>query len=370
MPRPICAVIHRSALTHNLQVARAAVPDSQVYAIVKADAYGHGIERVYSAFAAADGFGFLDLAEGVRLRALGCAKPLLLLEGIFALEDLFVCTKYQLAFTVHSQYQIEWLKAFLKIQPEAQFDVFIKINTGMNRLGFMPNAYQQAYIELKQLRNVQSITQMTHFSDADGQRLGQEGVLHQYQAFRQATSSIQAPVSLSNSAAILRHAQRIHSDIVRSGIMLYGSSPSFPHQTIQDFNLKPAMTLRSEIIAIQSIQSGQSVGYGSTFIATEPMRIGVVACGYADGYQRITQTGTPVLVDSQRTQTLGRVSMDMLVVDLTHLPQTKIGSEVTLWGMSSQGVELSIDEVAQGSGTLGYELMCGVTARVPFKIEN
>ena len=184
------------------------------------------------------------------------------------------------------------------------------------------------------------------------------------------TQALGGKTTLSNSAAILRHSGHIKSDVVRSGIMLYGSSPNHPTQTIQDWNLKPAMTLQSEIIAVQHIEVGQSVGYGSNFIAEHPIRVGVVACGYADGYQRMTETGTPVLVDSQRTQTLGRVSMDMLVVDLTHLPKADVGSEVILWGVSSHGTVLSIDEVAKGSGTLGYELMCGITARVPIRIQE
>lgn len=367
MPRPIKATIHQDALAHNLEIAHQYMPESQVFSIVKADAYGHGIERVYSAFQAADGFGFLDIAEGIRLRALGCRKPLLLLEGIFALQDLFDCMKYQLSFAVHSLHQVEWMKQFQTINPDAKFDVYLKMNTGMNRLGFNPNEYGLIFNLLKSLTNVRSITHMTHFSDADGQRFGQEGIQHQFDIFQKVTHSLNAKKSLSNSAAILRYAGAFKSDVVRSGIMLYGSSPNYPTQTIQDWNLKPTMTLQSEIIAVQQIEAGQTIGYGSNFVAEQPMRIGVVACGYADGYQRITDTGTPVLVDSVRTRTLGRISMDMLVVDLTHLPDADIGSEVTLWGVSSQGVVLSIDEVAQGAGTLGYELMCGITARVPFQ---
>lgn len=370
MPRPITAIIHPNALAHNLEIAHQHMPESQVFAIVKADAYGHGIERVYSAFQAADGFGFLDIVEGIRLRALGCQKPLLLLEGIFGLQDLFDCAKYSLSFAIHSCHQIEWLKQFQQLNAHAKFDVYLKMNSGMNRLGFSPDEYAEIFNELKTLKNVRSITHMTHFSDADGQRFGQEGIQHQYEIFQKIIQPFDAKTSLSNSAAILRHSGKIKSDIVRSGIMLYGSSPNYPANTIQDWNLKPSMTLRSEVIAVQHIQIGQSVGYGSNFVAEHPMRIGVVGCGYADGYQRITQTGTPVLVDSQRTHTLGRVSMDMLVVDLTDLPNANIGSEVTLWGVSSQGEVLSIDEVAQGSETLGYELMCGITARVSFKIEN
>jgi alanine racemase len=369
MPRPITAIIHQQALAHNLSVARQCMPNSQVFAVVKANAYGHGIERVYAALHGADGFAFLDIEEGKRLRALGCEKPLMLLEGIFALEDLFECAKHEMSFAIHSSHQVQWLKQFAAIAPDLQFDVYLKMNSGMNRLGFEPQQYAEIWQELHQLNTVRSITHMTHFSDADGQRFGQDGIQHQNLIFSQTIQGLEGKTSLSNSAAILRHHQTLHSDIVRSGIMLYGSSPDYPTHTIQDWNLQPSMSLRSEIIAIQMIQSGQSIGYGSKFIATQEMRIGIVACGYADGYQRLSATGTPVLVDSMKTHTLGRVSMDMLAVDLTALPQTNVGSEVVLWGQSSQGVVLPIDDVAASSGTIGYELMCAVTARVHFQID-
>jgi len=369
MPRPIQAVVHLDALQHNLNIAKASAPNAEVYAVLKANAYGHGIERVYAAFQSADGFAFLDIEEGKRLRALGCKKPLLLLEGIFALADLFACAKHDMSFAIHSRHQVQWLKQFAEIAPDAQFDVFLKMNSGMNRLGFEPQQYAEIWQELQQLNTVRSITHMTHFSDADGQRFGVDGIQYQNLIFSQSIQGFEGKISLSNSAAILRHHQTLHSDIVRSGIMLYGSSPDYPTHTIQDWNLQPSMSLRSEIIAIQMIQSGQSVGYGSKFIAMQEMRVGIVACGYADGYQRLSETGTPVLVDSIKTHTLGRISMDMLAVDLTALPHADIGSEVVLWGQSSQGVVLPIDEVAASSGTIGYELMCAVTARVHFQID-
>jgi alanine racemase len=370
MPRPITAIIHQQALAHNLSVARQCMPNSQVFAVVKANAYGHGIERVYAALQDTDGFAFLDIEEGARLRALGCKKPLLLLEGVFALADLFECAKHEMSFAIHSLHQVQWLKQFAEIAPDAQFDVYLKMNSGMNRLGFEPQQYVELWQELHQLNTVRSITHMTHFSDADGQRFGQDGIQHQNLIFSQTIQGLEGKTSLSNSAAILRHHQTLHSDIVRSGIMLYGSSPDYPTHTIQDWNLQPSMSLRSEIIAIQTIQTGESIGYGSKFIAMREMRVGIVACGYADGYQRISQTGTPVLVDGVRTRTIGRVSMDMLTVDLTELPQTSIGSEVVLWGRSIHGTVLPIDEVAEGSGTVGYELMCGITARVPVRVET
>ena len=366
MPRPICAVIHTEALQHNLNIAKQHAPKSRVFAVVKANAYGHGIEHVYSSFQSADGFALLDLAEAKQLRQLGWTGSILLLEGIFTAQDLYDCLAFNLSFTIHSDHQIQWLSEFS--QP-AQFDVYLKMNSGMNRLGFPPEQYRSAWEELDQLSNIQSITHMMHFSDADGERFEQSGIDYQYQVFEEATRDLAGDQSVSNSAAILRHSQHLHSDAVRSGIMLYGSSPDFPTHTIYDWNLKPTMSLRSEIIAIQYLQANETVGYGSKFTATQAMKIGIVACGYADGYQRISMNA-PVLVNDVLTQTIGRVSMDMLAVDLSHIPDAIVGSEVVLWGQSSNGTILAIDDVAASSGTVGYELMCGVTARVNFKISK
>lgn len=374
MPRPITAVIHQDALLHNLNVAHQFMPQSKVFTVVKANAYGHGIERVYDAFKSADGFALLDIDEAKRLRTSGWTGPILLLEGIFSADDLLDCEKYQLSFSLHNEDQVNWLEQFqsqsLKDNPaQTQFDVFLKMNTGMNRLGFKPDAYRAMWQRLKQFDVVKSITHMMHFSDADGERLGQSGIAYQQAIFEQTIQDLDGERSVSNSAAILRHSQDLRSDYIRSGIMLYGSSPDYPTHSIHDWNLKPSMSLRSEIIAIQDLQPSETVGYGSKFTATQAMKIGIVACGYADGYQRIS-TDAPVLVNSVRTQTIGRVSMDMLAVDLTHIPDARVGSEVVLWGQSSNGTVLPIDEVAASSGTVGYELMCGVTARVNFKISK
>lgn len=364
MPRPITAVIHTQALSQNLEVVRKSVPASQVFAVVKANAYGHGIEHVYDAFKTADGFALLDIEEAKRLRALGWTGPILLLEGIFSPQDLFDCAQYQLSFTVHSEQQVEWLQQH--IYP-AQFDIFLKMNSGMNRLGFKPQHYPKVWQHLNALPAVANITHMMHFSDADGERFGHAGIDYQLSKFDTIINGLAGARSLSNSAAILRYQSDVQSDVVRAGIMLYGSSPDYPQHTIQDWGLAPTMSLRSEIIAIQQLSANESVGYGSNFVAEHPISIGIVACGYADGYQRMSPTGTPVLVNGIRTQTIGRVSMDMLAVDLTPINDAEVGSEVVLWGISKTGTILAIDEVAAASGTVGYELMCGVTARVNFK---
>ena len=236
----------------------------------------------------------------------------------------------------------------------------------MNRLGFAPENYVQAWKRLLELDIVASLTHMMHFSDADGERFGISGIQQQYSQFQHIIQAFPAAVTVSNSAAILRHSHELHSDIVRGGIMLYGSSPDYPKHSIQDWGLVPTMSLRSELIAIQQLNANESVGYGSSFVAAHAMTIGIVACGYADGYQRTSPTGTPVLVNGIRTRTIGRVSMDMLAVYLTPVTNAEIGSEVVLWGTSKTGQILSIDDVAAASDTVGYELMCGVTARVPF----
>lgn len=364
MPRPIEALIHPDALAHNLQRARRAAPDAKAWAVVKANAYGHGIERAYAGLQGADGFALLDLAEAERVRALGWRGPVLLLEGCFEPRDLELCSRLDLWHTVHRDAQIDWLAAHKTQRPH---QVFLKLNSGMNRLGFAPAAFRAAWRRLSGLTQVDSITLMTHFSDADGAR----GIAGALEVFEEATRDLPGERSLSNSAATLRFAPdsaAVRGDWIRPGIMVYGSSPDFPAHDIAHWDLQPTMTLRARLIATQELGPGGTVGYGSTFTAGETMRIGVVACGYADGYPRLAPTGTPVLVDGVRTRLVGRVSMDMVTVDLTPVPQAQPGSEVTLWGRGPNGSVLPIDEVAHAAGTIGYELMCAVAPRVPVSV--
>jgi len=360
VPRPIQALIHPDALAHNLARARAQVPDARLWAVVKANAYGHGIERVFDGLRSADGFALLDLAEAQRLRALDWRGPILLLEGAFEPRDLELCSRLDLWHVVHNTQQIDWLAQHKTHTPHR---VFLKMNSGMNRLGFTPAAFRSAWARLNALPQVDEISLMTHFSDADGER----GVAHQVAAFEDATRDLPGERSLSNSAALLRHAT-IKTDWVRAGIMSYGSAPDHPQHAAAYWDLQPAMTLRSRLIGTQSLQAGDTVGYGSRFTASGPLRIGIVACGYADGYPRHCDSGTPILVDGVRCATVGRVSMDMLAVDLTPVPTAQPGSEVTLWGRGPRGQVLPIDEVAAAAGTIGYELMCAVTARVPVDV--
>ena len=360
MPRPIHATVHTEALRHNLARLRAAAGDARVWAVLKANAYGHGIERVFEGLRGADGFALLDLDEASRVRALGWRGPILLLEGAFEPRDLELCSRLGLWHVVHCDAQVDMLAAH---KTEAPHRVFLKMNSGMNRLGFAPARYRAAWTRLNALPQVDEISLMTHFSDADGDA----GVADQLAVFERTTQDLPGERSLANSAAVLRHGDSaaVRGDWVRPGIAVYGSAPDFPEHGVAHWDLQPTLSLSSRLIAVQALAAGASVGYGSLFRAEEPMRVGVVACGYADGYPRHCPTGTPVLVDGVRSRTLGRVSMDLIAVDLTPVPQAQPGSEVTLWGRAAQGAVLPIDEVAQAAGTVGYELMCALATRVP-----
>lgn len=349
MPRPIQANVDMSALGNNLQVARRATT-ARIMAVIKADGYGHGLLRVAEALAAADGFALLDIRDAVQLREAGFRQPILLLEGFFSAEDLAVIAEHNLTCVIHSAWQIALLDAY---PGRGTLDIWLKINSGMNRLGFAPQQAAQVMEQLRRHRALRDITLMTHFANADEAR----GVAEPLALFNDFAASCRVARSLANSAALLRY-PATHGDWVRPGIMLYGASP-FAEVSAQQLGLKPAMTLSSRIIATQELNAGDGVGYGALFRAERKMRIGIVACGYADGYPRHAPNGTPVLVDGQRTQTLGRVSMDMLYVDLSMLSQADAGSRVVLWGEG-----LPIEEVAHMAGTISYELMCALTARV------
>jgi alanine racemase len=356
MPRPLSATIHTAALANNLAVVRRYAPNSKVWAVVKANAYGHGLARAFPGLRATDGFGLLDLEEAVKLRELGWAGPILLLEGFFRPTDIDVIDRYSLSTALHSDEQLRMLEMARLSKP---VNIQLKMNSGMNRLGYTPERFRAAWERARACQGVGQITLMTHFSVADSDR----GVAHQMETFERGAQGIAGARSLANSAATLWHPSS-HFDWVRPGIILYGASPSGYTGAIEGTGLQPAMTLASELIAVQNVAEGQTVGYGSIFKARNPMRIGVVACGYADGYPRVAPDGTPVIVDGIRTRVVGRVSMDMLTVDLTPCPTAGVGSRVELWGNA-----LPIDDVAKACGTIGYELMCAVAPRVPVRAE-
>ena len=351
MPRPIQVHINLSALENNLRVARRAAPSARIMAVIKADGYGHGLLRVAGALSAADGFALLDIQDAVQLRENGYRQPILLLEGAFSAEDMALIAQYDLVCVIHAAWQVAVLDAY---PGREKLDVWLKINSGMNRLGFTPQPAVHAMEQLRRHRAVRDITLMTHFANADEAC----GIAEPLALFNDFAAPYRVARSLANSAALLRYPET-HGDWVRPGLMLYGASP-FAEVSAQQLGMQPAMTLRSRIIAVQELRAGDEIGYGALFRAERKMRVGIVACGYADGYPRHAPTGTPLLVDGQMTQTLGWVSMDMLYADLSGLPQADIGSAVTLWGEG-----LPVEEVARAAGTVSYELLCALTARVP-----
>jgi alanine racemase len=353
MSRPIQAVIDTAALEHNLSIARRHAPHSRVMAVIKADAYGHGLLRAAEALARAEGFALLELDAAVRLREAGYRQTILLLEGFFDVDELGWIEQYHLSTVVHHPEQLAMLEA---ARGRGKLDVFLKLNTGMNRLGFTLEEFSGALERLKANPAVRQITLMTHFACADEPDRN-DSIAAQLLRFNQAAGGRYMPRSLANSAAILRFPET-HADWVRPGIMLYGSSP-LAHTTAEQLDLYPAMTVSSKIISVQTLKPSDGVGYGYAFRADRSMRVGVVAGGYADGYPRHAPTGTPVLVQGRRTRVLGRISMDMLHVDLSEIEDAGVGSPVTLWGRG-----MPVDEVAQAAGTVGYELLCAIAPRM------
>ena len=355
MPRPIQATVSCAALRHNLSRVRACAPHARIWAVVKANAYGHGLPAAVSGLADADGMALVEFEQAARLRALGWDRPLMMIEGAFEPADLEAAARLRLALVVHSVEQLAMLEAW---RGAARFAVLLKFNSGMNRLGLGAAAFRDALARLRRCPAVASIVLMTHFADADVPGGADEALAR----FEDACGEAPEPRSMANSAAVI-DLPRAHGAWVRPGIMLYGASP-FEGRSAASLGLRPAMTLQARLIAVQTLSAGDRVGYGSTFTAPRPMRIGVAACGYADGYPRHAPTGTPVAVDGVRTRTVGRVAMDMLMVDLDPVPGAAVGSTVQLWGES-----VPIDAVAAAAGTIGYELMCALTARVPLQVE-
>lgn len=355
--RPIAAHISLAALRHNLQQVKRYAPQAQIMSVVKANAYGHGLLQAVQGLQDSDAFAVLNPAEAIQLRQAGVQQPILLLEGVFDAAQMRDVDTYSLDVVVHHSSQIAWLEA---AQLAAPIRVFLKLDSGMHRLGFQPQAYAEALAQLEACNNVREIVLMSHFANADTAT----GVTQPMQCIQRLHDCLPATrklsqCSLANSAAIVQHADT-HFDWVRPGIMLYGATP-IASRSAASLGLQAVMTLQSAIIAVQEVAPGEQVGYGGLFTAQRPTRVGIVACGYADGYPRHAPTGTPIAVDGQLTRTLGRVSMDMLALDLTDLPTLGVGSSVECWG-----AQVPVDAVAHAAGTIGYELLCAVTARVPF----
>ena len=350
--RPARALIDLDALRHNYRLARE-LSGARALAVVKADAYGHGSVRCAQALEGeADGFAVACIEEALALREAGIRAPILLLEGFFEADELPLIDQHELWCVVHAQWQIE---AVEQAQLSKPLTVWLKLDSGMHRVGLHPADYQAAYRRLLASGKVGKIVLMSHFARADEPAC--ERTAEQLAVFQQAREGLAAEVSLRNSPAVLGWPQ-VPSDWVRPGIMLYGATP-FEQAQQQAARLQPVMTLESKIISVRELPAGEPVGYGARFIAERPTRVGVVAMGYADGYPRHAPSGTPVMVDGQPTRLIGRVSMDMLTVDLTDLPQAGLGSRVELWGK-----QVLASDVAMAASSIPYQIFCNLR-RVP-----
>jgi alanine racemase len=355
MTRPARAQINLANLRHNFSRVTRAAPASQVMAVIKANAYGHGLVPMAQALSEADAFAVVGLEEAIRLREAGIDRRIVLLEGLFGAEDIALVCGYRLDVVVHAPHQVDLLE---RARLTRSVDCWLKVDSGMHRLGFAPQEVPAIAQRLSALPGAGILRYLTHFSRAD--ETGSEATRSQLTSFDGVTHGITAQRSLANSAAILAWPET-HSDWVRPGIMLYGSSP-FADRTADTLGLRPVMTLRSELIAVHARHSGDAIGYGGDWVCQHDTRIGVVAMGYGDGYPRHAAGGTPVLVNGQRAALAGRVSMDMLCVDLGADSDAHPGDEVILWGDG-----LPVDEIAQRSGTIAYELLCGVNRRVCYE---
>ncbi|GAB4506957.1 MAG: alanine racemase [Sulfuricaulis sp.] len=354
MSRPARALLDAGALKHNLQQARLHAKRSRVMAIVKAHGYGHGLAWVAQTLGeSADAFGVSSIEEGVQLRLTGVTQPVCLLEGFFTADELPLLSKQRLEPVIHHDGQ---LKVLAQASPLLRLTVWLKVDTGMHRLGFPPAAVADIVKQLKNSRAVTGVRIMSHFARAEFP--DDDVTRSQINDFASLIRNLELETSLANSAGILAWPSS-HLDWVRPGIMLYGASPLMDKDAAT-LDLKPVMTLESALIAVQPRKKGDSIGYGGDWRCPEDMPVGVAAIGYGDGYPRHAPPGTPVLVNGQRVPTVGRVSMDMITLDLRSQPQAKVGDPVVLWGKG-----LPVEQVAESAGTVSYELLCHVTERIP-----
>ena len=356
MTRATCAVVNLSALQHNLGVARRAAPHSRHMAIIKANAYGHGLLPIARALHRADAFGVATVDEAMCLREAGLPQPIVLLEGFSSAEELHLIRAYNLQSVIHEPNQIKLLER----HNGKAVTTWLKLDTGMHRLGFEPAQCSGILHRLLACENVeQPIKLMTHLSCADDRN--SNVTLQQMGMFEKAVVSCrELQQSIANSAGILGW-PKTHGDWVRPGIMLYGASP-FVDSLGAEHDLQPVMTLKSHLISVKTIKKGDKVGYGASWTAPESMALGVVAIGYGDGYPRHAKSGTPVLVNQHKASLVGRVSMDMITVDLSTCPDAKVGDPVVLWGDG-----LPVETVAKHADTIAYALLCGVPPRVKYE---
>ena len=362
--RPLVAKIDLDALRHNYRLACECAPHSQSVAVIKADAYGHGaVECARALEGLAPALAVACIEEALTLRHAGIQAPIVLLEGIFEASELALVDEHRLWMAVHTDWQLEALLAFTPRQP---IPVWLKVDSGMHRLGFSPQRAEQVWQVLSQVPQVTALHLMSHFASADAE---DAGYLQQQMTTLQALAErLNAPLCLANSPATLAHPVA-HGSWNRPGVMLYGSDPLEVPNAISR-QLAPVMTLRSEVMAIRELEAGEPVGYGGRWRTPGRARIAVVAGGYGDGYDRHAVDGTPVLVEGQPAKIAGKVSMDMLTVDITHLPDTRIGSEVVLWGRAANGAVLPVDDVARYCDTISYTLLTGILPRVPRRYQG
>ncbi len=359
MPRPIYAEIDAQALTHNLKRVRALAGNREVWAVVKANAYGHGLDNAVKAFEGAEGLATIDLDDAARARSYGWTKRILLLEGFFDAADLEPLAQLNVETIIHSDWQI----AILKASGVSPVGVHIKVNTGMNRLGFAPDDVNRVKAELAAIPGVTILSIVTHFANAEPSYLAEKPTSVSKQLTRLSPAMDgTVPGCMANSAAILWRPE-VEGTSVRAGVALYGVSPDH-HVTSEELGIIPAMTLAARIIAVQNVAEGETVGYGARWTAKRPSRIAVVACGYADGYPRTMPDGAPTWVNGKIAPLVGAVSMDMLEIDITDIPDADVGSLVELWGKN-----LPVNRVAQACGTIGYELICALALRVPLTLK-
>lgn len=357
MSRPTQMTIDLGALQHNFDRVRMLAPKSSTIAMVKANAYGHGLVRVAKALPSAEALGVASLEEALTLREAGITQPIILMEGLFSPNELTDAARHDFILVVHHRAHVEMLEQAHLSKP---FSVWLKINTGMNRLGILPSEVDIIYARLRNTKAVKKpIGLMTHFAEAD--LVDHETTQQQITIFNECTAHLSGPRSLANSAAILAW-PAAHEDWVRPGLMLYGASP-FANKTSLDLDLLPVMTLSSRIIAITQVKQGGRIGYGGTWTAPEDMMIGVVGVGYGDGFPQFAHNGTPVLVKGVECPLVGRVSMDMLTVDLRQLPDAKINDPVVLWGKG-----LPVEFIARHTNSSPYEILTRMTPRPKIEI--
>lgn len=358
MARAATVTIDLDAIAHNYRVAKSQAPEQKALAVIKANAYGHGaLEVAKKLEPEADGFAVACIEEAVELREGGIHKPIVLLEGFFTPDELDYICRHDIWTAVHNDFQLDAIAAAELIRP---VNVWLKLDTGMHRLGFSPEEYRAAYWRLEAMPQVSSVTMLSHFTSADD--MDSPVTRHQMEIYGSVSRECPSAMSFANSAATMKHSGA-HHDWQRPGIILYGSSPFEGEGDVQA-QLKPAMTLTSEVIAVHDLKPGDAIGYNGTWVCDKPTRVGTVAMGYADGYPRQARNGTPVLVNGQRTRIIGRVSMDMLTVDLTGIDADR-GASVELWGEN-----LLANEVAPWCDTISYTLFTGITRRVHRKVKG